>query len=89
MAGQGPMGVPSTADPLKFAIDMSFDWFITEAISLWKVDLNRIDEHGTYLDFLEERIARASGSMRSNLESDRRSFIEMGAVRSQDLPKSV
>jgi hypothetical protein len=83
----GPMGVPSTGDPLKFAIHTSFDDFIREAISLWKIDLNRIDEHGTYLDFLEERIARASGSMRGNLESYRRSLIEMGAVRAQDLPK--
>ena len=83
----GPMGVPSTGDPLKFAIHTSFDWFITEAISLWKIDLNRVDEHGTYLDFLEERIAKSSGEIKTQLESYRRSFIEMGAVRARDLPK--
>lgn len=81
----GPMAVPATGDPLKYAIHTAFNEFITEAISFWQVDLNRIDENGTYLDFLDYRIARSNGIIKRDLEIYKRSFIEMGAVRAIDL----
>lgn len=81
----GPMGVPSTGSPLRFAIHTSFNEFITEAISFWKLDLNRIENGQTMLDFLDERIERSIGTMKTNLENYRRSFIQMGAKRSSEL----
>lgn len=81
----GPMGVPSTGDPLRFAVHTSFDEFITEAISLWKIDLNYLSDDQTILDWIEWRISRAIGLQKEKLEEYRKSFILMGAKRRSEL----
>ncbi len=81
----GPMGVPATGSPLRFAIYTAFDDFISDYLSLWRLDLNEIENEQTMLDFLDERIARSTGLLKENLERYRRSFIRAGAKRRSEL----
>lgn len=81
----GPMDVPATGSPLRFAIYTSFDDFISDYLSLWKLDLNEIENGQTMLDFLDERISRSSGVMKENLERYRRGFIHAGAKKRSEL----
>lgn len=81
----GPMGVPATGSPLRFAIHTSFEEFITDWLSVWKIDLNVIENGQTTLDFVEERISRASGLMKENLERYRRNLISAGAKRRSEM----
>ncbi len=87
----GPMGVPATGDPVQYAIHTAFWDFVTDAVN-WGIDLNTPDkvvdlggQTGTYLDFLDIRIARSSGDLRARLESIRQSFIKAGAKRASEL----
>ena len=81
----GPMGVPATGSPLRFAIHNSFEDFITDALSLWRIDLNRIENNQTMLDFLDERISRSNGLLKQNLERYRGHFIRAGAKKRSEL----
>lgn len=81
----GPMGVPATGSPIRYAIHTDFHDFISDAIGMWKLDLNRLENNQTMLDFLEERISKASGQVKANLEGYRRSFIRLGAKRRNEL----
>lgn len=81
----GPMGVPATGSPLRYAVHVFFNEFITEALSVWKLDLNRLENGKTMLDFIDERISTASGVAKRDLEAYRRSFLEMGAKKSSEL----
>lgn len=81
----GPMDVPATGSPLRFAIYTSFDDFISDYLSLWKLDLNEIENGQTMLDFLDERISRSSGVIKENLERYRRGFVHAGAKRRSEL----
>ncbi len=86
----GPMGVPATGDPMQYAIHLYFNDFLIEALNLWKIDLSRptrpmAEGTGTYLDFLDKRIAQNTGELRSRLENYRKSFIELGAKRTSEL----
>ena len=81
----GPMGVPSTGSPLRYAIHTFFDEFITEAISFWQLDLNVIEYGQTMLDFLDYRIERSTGIVKRNLEVYRRGFIARGAKKRSEL----
>lgn len=83
----GPMGVPATGSPLRFAIHTSFDEFITDWISLWKLDLNEIENGQTTLDFLDDRIARSVGLAKENLERYRKAVIRAGGKRRSELPQ--
>lgn len=81
----GPMGTPPTGSPLRYSIHIFYNEFITEALSLWKLDLNKIENNMTMLDFIDDRIAHSSGITKKNLESYRDSFIQMGAKRKSEL----
>ena len=81
----GPMGTPPTGSPLRYSIHVLFDEFIREAISLWKIDLNKLENGMTMLDFIDDRIAHTSSALKPRLESYRESFIKMGAKRSSEL----
>jgi hypothetical protein len=81
----GPMGVPSTASPLRFAIHHYFDEFLQEALSMWKLDLNQLENGQTMLDFIDERISKTTGALKVQLESYRRSFVRMGAKKRSEL----
>lgn len=86
----GPMGVPATGDPLQYAIHLYFNDFLIEALNLWNIDLSRptrpmAEGTGTYLDFLDNRIAKSTGELRLKLENYRKSFIELGAKRTSEL----
>lgn len=81
----GPMGVPATGSPLRYAIHTAFNEFITEAISLWKLDLNRIENGMTMLDFLDDRIAKTSGILKQDLLNYRQGFLRQGAKKANEL----
>lgn len=81
----GPMGTPPSGSPLRFAIHRYFNDFISKAISQWKLDLNKIENDMTMLDFLEYRIERAGPAAKKNLEAYRESFIRAGAKRKSEL----
>lgn len=81
----GPMGLPSTGSPLRYAIHVSFNEFITEALSVWKLDLNKIEDGQTMLDFLDYRIERSSGAVKRDLQLYRESFISAGAKKRSQL----
>lgn len=81
----GPMGVPATGSPIRFAIHNIYHDFISDAINTWKLDLNRLENNQTMLDFLDERIARASGDLKTTLEGYRRSFVRLGAKKRNEL----
>ena len=81
----GPMGVPATGSPLRFAIHTSFEEFITDALSVWKLDLNRIENNQTMLDFIDDRISKSNGLMKQNLERYRRHFVSAGAKKRSEL----
>lgn len=53
----------SNGNIIKFAVDMTFDSFISDMV-LWKVDLNKVDETDgrTVLDYVQYQIERAKGS---------------------------
>lgn len=81
----GPMGTPPTGSPLRYSIHVLFDEFIREAISLWKLDLNQLENGMTMLDYLDDRIARSSGAVKEKFKGYRDSFIQMGAKRKSEL----
>ncbi len=81
----GPMGIPATGSPIRFAIHTAFHDFISDAINTWKLDLNRLENNQTMLDFLDERISKASGDLKTNLEGYRRSFVRLGAKKRNEL----
>ncbi len=81
----GPMGVPATGTPLRYAIHTMFNEFITEALSMWRLDLNQVENGMTMLDFIDDRISHSSGVLKTNLETYRRSFVEMGAKKRSQL----
>lgn len=92
----GPMGVPSTGDPLRFAMHTHFNDFILEALSLWKIELNHV-EHvighqkaiGTYLDAVDYAVDRAASvgadDIKKVYENYREALIMMGAKRASEL----
>jgi hypothetical protein len=81
----GPMGVPATGSPLRFAIHNSFEEFITDALSVWKLNLNRIENNQTMLDFIDERISNTNGALKQQLERYRRHFVSAGAKKRSEL----
>ncbi len=81
----GPMGVPATGSPLRFAIHTGFHDFIIDALHTWRLDLNGLENGQTMLDFLDERISRSSGDFRTKLEGYRMSFIRLGAKKAEEL----
>ena len=81
----GPMGVPATGSPLRYAIHTMFDEFVRDALNSWKLDLNQIEDGMTMLDFIDDRISKSSGVLKSDLEEYRRSFVLMGAKNAKDL----
>lgn len=83
----GPMGVPASGSPLRFAIHTSFDDFISDHISLWKLDLNKVENGQTTLDFIDERVSKSNGLLRENLERYRRGFVRAGAKFAHELEK--
>lgn len=88
----GPMGVPATGDPLRYAMHIVFNDFIADALSLWQIDLNHVDKVigtqtfiGTYLDDLDHKVSITSGVTKRNYEAWRNSFIASGAKRASEL----
>jgi hypothetical protein len=81
----GPMGVPATGSPIRYAIHTDFHDFISDAVGMWRLDLNGLENGQTMLDFVDERIAKSSGALKSNLEGYRRSFIRLGAKKAEEL----
>lgn len=90
----GPMGVPATGDPLRYAMHTAFNEFITEALSLWHIDFNRADKVigtqkfiGTYLDEVDHKISIMSGVSKRDFEAYRKGLIEVGAKKASELPR--
>lgn len=91
----GPNGIPATTDPFRFAVTLNFGDFIRDALSWWKIDLNRLHHDigtqrftGTYLDEVDHKISISSGVAKSTLEAYRKSMIAMGAKRAAELPQN-
>ncbi len=81
----GPMGTPPTGSPLRYAIHSNFNEFITEALGVWKLDLNKTENSMTMLDFIDDRILHSSGVIKQNLMNHRKSFVEVGAKTTNEL----
>jgi hypothetical protein len=72
--------------PIKYAAGRLFHDFVTEAVQLWGLDLNVIDEAGgTVLDFIEIEIKRTSGSSQRNMKEYYELMRKAGAKHRREL----